>query len=291
MSADTDFEWIEDLKTEETYGQVHLVTLFKALLTSKTDEATPTAIAWSIDTLFYECLSGRGEETEEEAIELFLFDFWQLLLSIVLQCPFSKLDLLVQLVGALRKIISQDIELDGAKMKLWGDLPLLERCFRLDFKDGSLMLYVADAPRSKQGEYMQEWVRQNSFAARIYGKHYVNMYPYAEGILRTTFEQPRDITLLPAELAACREWLLYGGSVLFNCIPLKRWKHWKKNVSSIPKDYPQVAVQALEIQALLDKAESSANDTAEVASAFSQTSIGSKRERLRRKFAGIFSRK
>ncbi|TQV98193.1 hypothetical protein IF1G_03936 [Cordyceps javanica] len=221
--------------------------------------AKPTSTqdtADKIDQLFQKTIAANKDGAED-----FLYTFWDVVLKSVVTIPATdqRLQQLINVIEALQKKNTAEVEIWDAKTSVWKDLPMLGPALReaWNFK-----------PELKQGKEdhaaLQKWISLNSFAARILGHQLQSSFNLGLWELRAGLEEKhpseasRDLHLNTAS-----EWLWHAGDELHRLsgaaatlkqdevdvtrtgslvdAPSKgpskdRWAFWKKRLGDLSSD-------------------------------------------------------
>ncbi len=194
--------------------------------TSSAKATSAEDTANKIDQLFQKTLSADSDGAED-----FLYTFWDVVLKSVATIPATdhRLAQLIDVIKALQKKKTAEVEIWDAKTTVWKDLPMLGPALRDAWNCKSSRLYH-DGARAEtltqstvKPEFdgkedhasLQKWISLNSFAARILGSRMQSSFNLGLWELRAGLEEKhssdasRDLHLNTAS-----EWLWHAGEEL-----------------------------------------------------------------------------
>ncbi|OAA78933.1 hypothetical protein LEL_02419 [Akanthomyces lecanii RCEF 1005] len=223
--------------------------------TSSAKATSAEDTANKIDQLFQKTLAADSDGAED-----FLYTFWDVVLKSVATIPATdhRLAQLIDVIKALQKKKTAEVEIWDAKTTVWKDLPMLGPALRDAWN------FKPEFDGKEDHASLQKWISLNSFAARILGSRVQSSFNLGLWELRAGLEEKhssdasRDLHLNTAS-----EWLWHAGEELHRLstaagtldqqeldvtktgslveAPAKgpskdRWTFWKKRLTELSSD-------------------------------------------------------
>ncbi|OAA70235.1 hypothetical protein ISF_02209 [Cordyceps fumosorosea ARSEF 2679] len=218
----------------------------------KTTSAEDTAS--KIDQLFQDSVAANSDGAED-----FLYTLWDVVLESAVTIPATdqRLQQLIDVIKALQKKNTAEVEIWGAKTSVWKDLPMLGPALREAWN------FKPELDGTEDHASLQKWISLNSFAARILGHKIQSSFNLGLWELRAGLEEkhPSDASR-DLHLNTTSEWLWHAGNELYRlsyngtlsqgdvdmtktgslvAVPTKglskdRWTFWKKRLGELSSE-------------------------------------------------------